>query len=173
MVDKLKRNVMNTLFPRDTHPELPLNPDSIQTKKYRQQHFIPGLQLVVFFGGCLGTLARYEIENLMPAKSTAIPYNTLFINLLGAFILGMLLESLALLGEDKGWRKIVRLGLGTGFIGAFTTYSTFAVEVSLLVRQNQDGLAFVYASISIIGGLICCATGIHIAERYRGVERSS
>ena len=167
MVDKLKRKTIHTLFPRDTHPELPLDPDALQPGEYKWPlHFMPGLQLLVFVGGCFGTLARYGIASWVPDASDAVPYGTLFINLAGALLLGGLLESLARRGEDKGKRQVIRLGIGTGFMGAFTTYSTLAVEVALLSRHNHNVLAVTYAVLSVVGGLICCAAGIHMAESY-------
>jgi CrcB protein len=168
MVEEVKRIAISTLFPRDTHPELPLDPDALQPGEYKWPlHFMPGAQIIVFVGGCLGTLARYEIENWIPDASTKIPYGTLLINLLGAFLLGALLESLARRGKDTGKRQLIRLGIGAGFMGAFTTYSTLAVEVALLLSQQDHlELAWTYATLSVIGGLICCAAGIHLAESY-------
>ena len=167
MVEKLKRKTLNTLFPRDTHPELPLDPDALQPGVYKwPPHFMPGLQLTVLFGGCFGTLARYEIENWLPAPADSLPYGTLLINLLGAFLLGALLESLARRGADKGRRQLIRLGVGTGFMGAFTTYSTLAVEVSLLANHGHELSGLLYAALSVVGGLVCCAAGIHLAESY-------
>ena len=106
MVAKLKHKAVNVLFPRDTHPELPLDPDAGHPGEYRWPlHFTPGAQLVVFIGGCLGTLTRYEIENYLPSAASQIPYATLLMNLLGAFLLGMLLEALAQRGADEGRRR--------------------------------------------------------------------
>lgn len=172
MVEVLKQKAMNALFPRDTHPELPLDPDVVQPGEYKWPlHFTPGLQLIVFIGGCLGTFARYEIANWLPDPATAIPYGTLLVNLLGAFLLGVLLETLARRGKNKGRSQLLRLGVGTGFLGAFTTYSTLTVEVGLLVRNGHAELAWTYAVLSVIGGLVCCAAGIHLAESYHR-ERS-
>jgi CrcB protein len=167
LVENLKRKTINTLFPRDTHPELPLDPDDLNPGASKWPlHFMPGIQLIVFVGGCFGTLTRYQIENWLPDSSATLPYGTLLINLSGSFLLGALLESLARRGNDTGKRRLIRLGIGTGFTGAFTTYSTLAVEVALLSRHGQLELAWTYAALSVIGGLICCAAGIHLAESY-------
>lgn len=169
MVEKLKRKTMNVLFPRDTHPELPLDPDALQPGRYKGEgplHFTPALQLLVFVGGCFGTLARYEISVWLSTSQSAVPYGTLLVNFLGAFLLGVLLESLARRGEDSGGRRLVRLGVGTGFMGAFTTYSTLAVETSMMMQLGSTGMALWYALLSVGGGLLCCAAGIHLAEIY-------
>ena len=124
------------------------------------------MQLVVFCGGCFGTLARYEIVERFPDHTAALPYGTLLINLLGAFLLGLLLESLTRRGKDRGTRQLIRLGVGTGFMGAFTTYSTLAVEVSLLTKGGHTTLGLTYAALSVGGGLICSAAGIYFATLY-------
>jgi len=167
MIAKLKQKTVHALFPRDTHPELPLDPDVLHPGEYKWPlHFTPGAQLVVFVGGICGTFARYQLGNLLPTTANQLPIGTLLINLLGAFLLGMLLEGLARRGPDAGRRQLARLGIGTGFMGAFTTYSTFAVETSLLSRHGHIELAWLYAALSVIGGLICCAAGIHLTEAY-------
>lgn len=164
MVERIKRKTINLLFPRDTHSELPLDPDALHPGEYKYPlQFVPGLQLIVFLGGCLGTFARYEIEVILPDTSSSIPYGTLFINLCGAFLLGLLLEELAQRGEDRGKIQQIRLGLGTGFIAAFTTYSTLAVEAAFLAHHRHVELALLYAVTSVIGGLAFCTAGIILA----------
>jgi len=166
---------VNRIFARDTHPELPINPDVIQPGVYRwPPHFTPTLLLYVFLGGCMGTATRYWTSlQLLPAGD-GLPVATLFVNLLGAFLLGFLLEGLVRLGSDNGIRRVTRLTVGTGFMGAFTTYSTFAVEIDLLVRQSQTTTAFIYALLTVIGGLILSSAGIQIAafhHKQRGARR--
>ncbi len=167
MVEILRQKALNALFPKDTHPELPLDPDAERPGQYKfPLHFTPGLQLLVFVGGCFGTLTRYEVASSVPAAVGRIPYGTLLINLSGAFALGMLLEGLARRGEDRGKRQLVRLGLGTGFMGAYTTYSTLAVEAGGLLRANHFGVAMTYGAISVVGGIVCSACGIQLAAVY-------
>ncbi len=167
VVELLKQKTMDVFFPKDTHPELPLDPDAERLGQYKfPLHFTPGLQLVVFAGGCLGTLARYGIGHALPTTPLRMPYGTVLINLSGTFLLGMLLESLARRGSDLGKRQLARLGFGTGFMGAFTTYSTFVVEVVTLQHHNRASIAAAYAAVSIIGGLICSALGIQLAAAY-------
>ncbi|WP_264074632.1 FluC/FEX family fluoride channel, partial [Mycolicibacter minnesotensis] len=56
------------------------------------------------------------------------------------------------LGDDSGWRRRARLCAGTGFCGAFTTYSTFALEIVLLGRHGHFGTAISYGVLSVVGG---------------------
>lgn len=163
----MKLHNRKDILARDTHPELPLDPDVIQPGVYKwPPHFTPVLLGTVFIGGCAGALARYGVMAAWPTASNSFPTVTFFVNLLGAFLLGMLLEGLSRRGRDDGLLRIARLLLGTGFIGAFTTYSTFAVETSQLVRHGSLGIALLYVASSIIGGLLLCAIGIKIAASY-------
>ncbi len=155
------------IFARDTHPELPIDPDVVQPGVYRwPPHFTPVLLAIVFIGGCVGALARYGVIAILPTANDGFPVSTLFVNLLGAFLLGMLLEGLSRRGRDEGALRALRLLLGTGYIGAFTTYSTFAVETNELIRHSAVFTASLFVASSILGGLLLCAIGIKIAAFY-------
>jgi len=162
------------LTTHDTHPELPLDPDVVRPGTYKwPPHFTLSFILIVFVGGCFGAAARYWVSLQLPTPSNELPIGTLFINLLGAFLLGLLLEGLTRLGDDTGARRTARLAVGTGFMGAFTTYSTFAVEVVLLLRSSNLGIATWYAGLSIFGGIICSALGIWIAASHHELREAS
>lgn len=88
------------------------------------------------------------------------------INVLGAFLLGLLLEGLARLGADAGARRIARLALGTGFLGAFTTYSTFALGTVALLADREAALALGYVVATIGGGLTSSMVGIWLAAAH-------
>ena len=93
--------------------------------------------------------------------------------MVGAFVLGAVLEGLARRGPDIGWRQQARLFVGVGFCGALTTFSTLAVEADLLVRNNDAGLALGYGVGSVVGGMVVTAIGItaaagHHRMRVRG-----
>jgi fluoride exporter len=124
----------------------------------------PALIAVVTLGGAIGTALRYGVGQWMPA-TTGFPWSTFAVNLVGAFMLGALLEVLTRAGPDDGRRRQLRLLLGTGFCGGLTTYSTFAVEADLLGRSHRDGLAVTYALVSIVAGIAVTALGIALAAR--------
>jgi fluoride exporter len=132
----------------------------------RPQHREPLLLGLVALGGFLGAATRYGVALLLPAESGRWPTGTFVVNLVGAFILGALLEGLARGGRDAGWRRRARLLVGTGFCGALTTYSTLAVEADLLVRGGARGLAIAYALVSVVAGLAASAVGIAVAVGY-------
>ena len=118
-------------------------------------------------GGALGALLRLAVAEALPTSPRSWPTATFVTNLLGAFLLGVLLEVLARRGPDTGHRRTVRLALGTGLLGAFTTYSTLATEAVLLGRDGRPGLAVAYGTASALGGLASAAVGITVVARWR------
>lgn len=154
---------------QDSHPRLPLDPDAVQPGVYKwPPHLTLSLQLIVFVGGCLGTLARYGVIMVFPNPTDGWPVATFVVNLVGAFVLGLLLQSLFRQDSDQEKYQLLRLGVGTGFIGAFTTYGSFAVETDLLVTNQHIAMSVTYAVATVILGLLLSALGIYIATRRRG-----
>ncbi|EGD55052.1 fluoride efflux transporter FluC [Gordonia neofelifaecis] len=119
----------------------------------------------VFVGGVAGTAVRWLAEEMWPANDGQWPWGTFAVNLVGAFVLGALLEGLARLGRDVGWRRRVRLAVGSGFCGALTTYSAFALEIDLLGRGEHYGLAIAYAVVSVAAGVLLALSGMRAARR--------
>lgn len=150
----------------DSHAELPSDPDVSVAN--RPLHLRPLALAWVFAGGVVGTALRYYVEILLPHEPSGWPWATFLINLGGAFILGCLLEGLARLGDDSGRRQRARLCAGTGGCGAFTTYSTFALEVVWLARHGQVASAVAYGLVSVVGGVLTAWLGIVMAARVRG-----
>lgn len=121
--------------------------------------FSPGVLALVFAGGVLGALSRWALGTAIPAPD-GWPLATLLINLSGALVLGGLLESLARRGPDVGRRRLVRLTAGTGFLGAFTTYSTLAVEASRLLTAGRAADSAWYLALSLLGGAAATLLGV-------------
>lgn len=158
----------------DSHPSLPLDPDAVRPGAYKwPPHLTFSLQAIVFIGGFLGTLARYGVSILLPVSTNGFPTATFVVNIIGAFLLGLLLQALFHHGPDEGKTRLVRLGIGTGFIGAFTTYSSFVVEANLLVVHNQPVMGLLYAIITVISGLLLSMFGIYIATSHNKSKRST
>ena len=135
----------------------------------RPPHAHPVLLLLVFAGGVAGTLLRSALATALPASR--FPLATFLTNVSGAFVLGALLEGLRRAGPDTGRRRAARLGLGSGLLGAFTTYSALAVESDLLVRDGHVGTATAYAVGSVLAGLVAAAAGVAAAGRALGRPR--
>jgi fluoride exporter len=165
-VDRFKRRFY------DSHPRLPLDPDSDQLKITRPIHTDSAHIAVVAFGAFFGTLLRYEMTMWIPVGDQGWPTATLAINIAGAFLLGLLLQVLLHHGKDEGGRRIMRLLVGTGFMGAFTTYSSLATGTVLLTRDGHVQLAVEYALTSVIAGVIAAAAGIWVASAHHRRSRT-
>lgn len=111
--------------------------------------------LLVALAGAAGALSRYGIG--VAVGSRAFPWGTLGINVLGALLLG------ALLGGNR-FSSTTTLVLGVGFLGAFTTFSTFAWEATALVRDDRPLAALAYVGASLALGLAASALG-YLAAR--------
>ncbi len=155
--------------PTDSHPEIPVDPDEldlVEDGRPVPAHTQPLLLCLVALGGGLGTATRYAVSLALPTTTGHWPVGTFVVNMAGSFVLGGLLEGLARLGPDSGWRLRARLLIGAGFCGGLTTFSTVAVESDLLVRSHDSGLAMAYAAGSLAGGLVVTALGIAAAAGH-------
>jgi CrcB protein len=132
----------------------------------RPHHTDPALVASVAAGGALGSLARYGVALALPARA-GWPLGTLTVNLAGSFLLGLLLEALSLAGDETPRRRWLRLTLGTGLLGGFTTYSAFALELRGLLAGGQAGVALGYGVGSVVGGLAACLAGVALAGALR------
>ena len=106
--------------------------------------------LLVMFGGAVGSGLRYGVGFLLPSSQGGFPWATLAVNVVGSFVLGMLIGSSL---TSTPLSRHTTLLLGTGLCGGFTTYSAFAVESVLLAQEGHLTLVAVY----VIATLICCA----------------
>ncbi len=121
---------------------------------------------LVALGGAIGTAIRALLAEVFPGHD-GISWVILAINVVGAFCLGLLLEALALRGPDVGGRRTLRLFVGTGVLGGFTTYSTLADDTAQLLDVGRWGAGSGYALLSIVLGLGAVALGVLLAGRLR------
>ncbi|WP_206680437.1 CrcB family protein [Flaviflexus huanghaiensis] len=115
--------------------------------------------LLVFLGGTLGTAARYGFGFLLPPVE-GIPWSIFVANLAGSLLLGFLLEFLIRRGPEVGIYRSLRLFVGTGFLGGFTTYSALAADTATLMGDDRVGLGLLYATGSLLLGLVAAGIGI-------------
>ena len=127
-------------------------------------HRDPRLLLLVGAGGAVGTLARWALASAVPVVA-GWPSATLAVNLAGAFVLGLLLESLLRRGPETPRLRRWRLGAGTGFCGGLTTWSSFALETERLLTDGRSATALGYAATSLLGGLVAVVLGVALAAR--------
>ncbi|RUO73893.1 fluoride efflux transporter CrcB [Pseudidiomarina sediminum] len=112
--------------------------------------------LWVALGGALGAMARYAMVLGAAAMfGKTFPFGTLIVNIVGSFLL-----ALVFLGQQQGSvNETTWLLLGVGVLGAFTTFSTFSLEVVLLVQTGELFKAIAYASLNVI----CCIAAVALA----------
>ena len=121
----------------------------------------------VAVGGFFGAIARFGMSQWFayPVQSTGFPWGTLVTNLLGCFILALFLTiTLDLLVTSP----LLRVGISTGFLGAFTTFSTFALETVQLIQAQQFWYVGLYLFSSIFLCIAMSAFGFIVA---RGIEQ--
>ena len=103
--------------------------------------------LWVGVGGALGSCARYlSFVALGQWLGGGFPWGTLFVNIAGSFVMGMLAELGALAWQPS---QDVKLFLMTGILGGFTTFSTFSLDVALLVERHDWSVAALYVAVSV------------------------
>jgi CrcB protein len=112
--------------------------------------------LLVLAGAAVGAPARWYVDSLVQSRHDSVfPWGTFTVNVFGSFLLG------ALLGASLGSQDTTRLValLGTGFCGAFTTFSTFSYESVVLAEEGSSGIAVVNVLGSVAAGLAAAFAG--------------
>lgn len=103
--------------------------------------------LCVALGGAVGSVLRYLVSLIDLGETTVFPYKTLFVNIVGAFVIGLLVafaaKSAAL---SDNWMLCLKVGL----CGGFTTFSTFALETVTLTQDGKWGMAIAYVLLSVL-----------------------
>ena len=111
--------------------------------------------------GAVGAPLRYVVDTKVSERAQAVfPHGTLVVNVTGSFLLGVL-TGLAL---DHGLGSAAQLAVGTGFLGAYTTFSTFALESLSLLQAGERGLAARNVAGSVAAGLLAAAVGWALAS---------
>jgi len=114
-------------------------------------------------GGSLGALMRFIVSTSMADKfGNSFPYGTLTVNVLGSFIMGFLAMFLV---ERIGIDPLLRLGLFVGFLGAFTTFSTFSMETFNLLEQGDILRALLNMFISVILSVLAVWLGVFLGKQ--------
>lgn len=117
--------------------------------------------LLIFIGSGLGATARYALSLGLQSPTSKIPYAILTCNLLGCLAIGITYGLLKT--HHPTWISPLAV---TGFLGGFTTFSTFALDFHKLISQGMLTTAIIYILISLIGGLLLCYLGMSAATSY-------
>ncbi|MES5952429.1 fluoride efflux transporter CrcB [Bacillus fungorum] len=111
--------------------------------------------LLVATGGFFGAITRFAVSNWFKKRTkTSFPFATFLINITGAFLLGYIIGN----GVNTDWQLL----LGTGFMGAFTTFSTFKLESIQLFNRKNFGVLFIYISATYIIGIAFAFLGMKL-----------
>jgi len=123
-----------------------------------------GKILSVAAGGAFGAVARYLI-NISPAAAIfdKFPFPTFLINILGSFLIGFLL---IVLTDKIDVSDNLRMAIIVGFLGAFTTFSTFQMEIFGLARERQFVIALLYLFLSVFVGFVGVVGGVALGRRF-------
>jgi len=127
----------------------------------------------VGIGGAVGSVSRYLIALAIPGDAglaisplfESFPFATLAVNVIGSLLLGLVTTITAVSGAQG---NKLRLLLGTGLCGGFTTYSTFALEIDRLLIAAQFWLAFWYIALSLLLGGLAAYLGIWLGSKISG-----
>jgi CrcB protein len=113
---------------------------------------------LVAVAGAMGALSRYGIG--MSVGVRTFPWATLAINITGSYLLGLLLT----VGAERHWSENITVPLAVGFLGAYTTFSTFSYETQTLVRTHRASTALLYVLVSVLAGVLGAAAGYSTAR---------
>lgn len=120
--------------------------------------------IYIAIGGFAGAILRYWIKNIESIDSFAhFPMTTLLINIIGSFILAYVLTRTA---EDRRWNPNIILGVTSGLLGAFTTFSTLCKEVVLLILSKEYSIFIFYIFLSVTLGLMAAYIGTATAKKF-------
>lgn len=115
--------------------------------------------VLVAIAGALGVLSRYGLSSSV--HGDALPWMTVAINVAGSFVLGLVVV-LPFASED------LRTALGVGFLGGFTTFSTFSVQAVLDADAGEPGKALLYVGASVVLGIAAATAGYMLGHVLRG-----
>ena len=120
--------------------------------------------LIVFLGGGIGAAIRHGI-NLLTSRllGTAFPYSTLFINITGSIVMGLVAAYFAFKsGGTQHWR----LFLTTGILGGYTTFSAFSLDAAVLYERGEIGLAAFYVIASVLLSIAGLFAGLALVRHF-------
>lgn len=148
------------------HPS-PIDPDAPSDEPVRPPGGLGPVVLAVTVGGVAGALARYAAACLWPSPTRAFPWTTLWVNLLGALLIGVLL---VLVTERGAVHPLWRPLLGTGVLGGFTTFSTYSVDLQVRLAAGAVGQAVAYGIATAVGALAAVAIATTATRRLSGLR---
>ncbi|MCQ4044087.1 fluoride efflux transporter CrcB [Streptantibioticus rubrisoli] len=118
---------------------------------------------VIALGGAIGSCARYGASLLWPTAHGAFPWTTLLVNAVGCAVIGAFM---VVITEGLTAHHLVRPFFGTGVLGGFTTFSTYAVDIQRLLTVGQVGSALGYLAGTAVTALVSVWTAAAVTRRF-------
>ena len=146
----------------DPFPGFPVDPDVTREADVQPPQIHRDAVAVVAAGGAIGALARWGVAEALPHDSGRFPWDTLLTNVAGCFLIGILM---VLVVEVVPGRRLVRPFFGTGILGGFTTFSTYAVDSRTLLAAGRPLVAAAYVVATLLLGLAAVVAGLRLTER--------
>lgn len=147
---------------RDPFPGFPVDPDVTVEADVPPPRIHGTALAAVAAGGSLGATARWAVAEAVPHDPGRFPWSTLLTNVVGCFLIGVLM---VLVIERWPQHRWVRPFFGTGILGGYTTFSTYAVDTRTLVAADRADLAAAYAIGTLALGLLAVVAGLRVTER--------
>jgi CrcB protein len=145
----------------------PVDPDVDLTMPAQRREVRPrewDLIAVIAVGGVLGAEARYGLSRAITHPAGALPWSTVTVNLVGSFLLGLLIAGI----DARGAHRLLRPFVGVGILGGFTTFSTFAVDIDSLLHAHRIGVAIGYLAVTLVGCLVAVTAAYRFGRRALG-----
>ena len=151
---------------------MPTDPDvdlafAQQRRELHPHH--PAMLGVITLGGVIGALIRYQIGLWWPTPNGHFPTATLTINLIGCLVIGIFM---VIINELTTPHQLLRPFFGTGVLGGFTTFSTYSMDITNLLREGHGGTALAYLAITAVGAVLAVSAGMLLTRRLAGRGRA-
>lgn len=113
-------------------------------------------------GGAIGACARYAAAQIWPAQPAGFPWTTFWINVVGCAVIGVFM---VVITEVRAAHPLVRPFFGTGVLGGFTTFSTYAVDIRNLVDHGRPGTGLAYLAATLLAALTAVTLAATVTRR--------
>jgi len=123
---------------------------------------------VVAAGGALGAAGRYGASLIWPTQTGAFPWTTLWVNVLGCAVIGVFM---VVISDVWVAHRLVRPFFGTGVLGGFTTFSTYAVDIQKLVDEGRPRTGLAYLAATLVAALMAVWLAVTVARRVLAWRR--
>lgn len=118
--------------------------------------------IIVMLGGALGSLLRFVVSKILPVFNVySFPWPTFTVNIVGCFLAGLITSTIKKQSLTDDWYLLTI----TGFMGGFTTFSAFSLEILQYLQNEKWGLGILYISLSLVVSIIALAGGWWLGNR--------